>query len=324
MLKPLFNQYLEAHNYAHKKPQKLYAPIDYILGLGGKRIRPIATLIACQLFSEDIEAALPAAYAIEIFHNFSLVHDDIMDKSPLRRGAATVHQKWDTNTAILSGDVMLVYAYEHLSQINPSLLAETLQIFNQIAIGVCEGQQMDMDFEERTADTVTIPEYIEMISLKTSVLVYGAMKIGALIGGASAANAELVGQFGKNLGIAFQLQDDYLDTFGQTAKVGKRIGGDILQNKKTYLIIKALQLADHANKKILENWLSTNVTADKETQKIKEVTAILEQLGIPHQMQTAIQTYNNLALDAWNKIDLPKDKKQPLLDLLHQLMKREY
>jgi geranylgeranyl diphosphate synthase type II len=324
MLKQLFDQYLNANNYQQKSPQELYEPIDYILGLGGKRIRPLSVLIACSLFSKEIEKALPAAYAIEVFHNFSLVHDDIMDKSVIRRGQPTVHKKWDDNTAILSGDVMLVYAYEHLAKLDPAILPIALTTFNEVAIGVCEGQQKDINFEERLATSVSIAEYIDMITLKTSVLIYGAMKIGALVGGANLENAERVAEFGKNLGIAFQLQDDYLDTFGETAKVGKRIGGDILQNKKTYLVIKALELANTADKATLLELLTQTVAEEKEEEKIATVTAIFHKLDIPKQMQSAIKKYNDIALQNLTKINVSEEQKQPLVDLLHQLMVREY
>ncbi len=324
MLKQIFDQYLQDSNYSQKEPQELYEPLDYMLSLGGKRIRPLSVLIACSLFSDNIKQALPAAYAVELFHNFSLIHDDIMDNSDIRRGKPTVHKKWDENTAILSGDAMFVYAYEHLSKLPPAVLPAALMAFNEAAIGVCEGQQKDINFEKRLANSVTTEEYIDMIELKTSILIYGAMKIGALVGGASQEDAERVGLFGKNLGIAFQLQDDYLDTFGDTAKVGKRIGGDILQNKKTYLVIKALELAEEASKVELIDWLTHQVSLEQEQAKIDKVTALFHQLEIPKELQTAIKKYNDLALENLAAIELSDEKKKPLLDLLHQLMEREY
>lgn len=324
MLKQLFDEYLNDNNYKEKEPQALYEPVDYILELGGKRIRPLSVLLACSLFSDDVKRALPAAYAIEVFHNFSLVHDDIMDNSVIRRGQPTVHKKWDDNTAILSGDVMLVYAYEHLAKLDASVLPVALTTFNEVAIGVCEGQQKDINFEKRLATSVTVGEYIDMITLKTSVLIYGAMKIGALIGGASMEDAECVAEFGKNLGIAFQLQDDYLDTFGDTAKVGKRIGGDILQNKKTYLVIKALELADTADKVKLIDLLTHKVDVEDEAHKIAAVTSIFHKLDIPTHMQSAIKYYNDIAIQNLEKINIDKQQKKPLLDLLNQLMVREY
>lgn len=321
-LEQIFDNYQQEQNFSKHQPQELYEPIDYILSLGGKRIRPLLSLLACQLYSNDVQDALPAAYAIELFHNFSLVHDDIMDASALRRGKASVHTKYNTNTAILSGDVMLVYAYQYLSKIPASLLPLILPIFNEVAIGVCEGQQLDVNFE--TQKEVSIPQYIEMITLKTSILLYGAMKIGALIGGATEAEAELVGKFGQNMGIAFQMQDDWLDSFGVQAKVGKRIGGDIVQNKKTYLVIKALELADNKTKTKLEQLLSSNVLASEEAAKIEEVTAIFHSLGIPAEMKKIMNLYYNKALANLDQLDLSKEKKQPLIDLLNMLMQREH
>ena len=317
-----FNIYLEKNNFSSYNPKELYEPLDYILSLGGKRIRPLLTLMSCQIFSEDISAAFPAAYAIEIFHNFSLLHDDIMDKSALRRGQATVHEKYNTNTAILSGDVMLVYAYKYLNKVPSKVLAPVLSTFNSVAISVCEGQQMDMNFE--TTAKVSIDEYKRMIELKTSILLYGAMKIGALIGGATESESELVAEFGKNMGIAFQMQDDFLDTYGKKAKLGKRIGGDILQNKKTYLVIKALELADAETKTKLENWLSTSSPVSQQATKIKNVTAIFNKLGIPNEMETIIKLYYNNAINCLNQLKKPDQKKVQLLDLLKSLMDREY
>lgn len=319
----LFTTYLNDNNFSKYSPQELYEPIDYILSLGGKRIRPLLTLMACQLFDNNLEDALPAAYAVEIFHNFSLLHDDIMDESPLRRGQPTVHKKYDTNTAILSGDVMLVYAYEYLSKIPAQHLAKVLPVFNEVAIGVCEGQQMDINFETQTA--VTIPEYVRMIELKTSILLYGAMKIGAIIGGADDKAAELVGDFGRNMGIAFQMQDDFLDTFGKQAKVGKRIGGDILQNKKTYLVIKALELADDATEaRLMELLSSTPETTVAEEAKIEEVTAIFRQLDIPTEMQKIMEFYSDKARQNLVELSISDEAKQPLLGFLEMLMHREH
>src|SRR5690606_31980665 len=215
-------------------PKSLYDPLHYILSLGGKRIRPILTLAAAQMFSDNYKAAMPQSIAIEMFHNFSLIHDDIMDKAPLRRGKTTVHKKWNTNTAILSGDLLLIKAYEQLAQCKPNYLPEILHVFNKTATQVCEGQQFDMDFE--TAQTVTVNNYLEMIRLKTAVLLGCSLQIGAIIGAANQNDAQNCYTFGENLGIAFQLMDDYLDAFGNPEKFGKQVGGDILANKKTYLL----------------------------------------------------------------------------------------
>lgn len=321
-IRQLFNTYQQEHNFEQHSPQELYEPIDYILSLGGKKIRPLLALMACRLFSEDINPALPVAYAVEIFHNFSLVHDDIMDASPIRRGQPAVHKKYDTNTAILAGDVMLVYAYQHLSKVDPQLLPVLLPIFNDVAIGVCEGQQMDVNFE--TEETVSLAQYTRMIELKTSVLLYGAMKMGALVGGASLEAAELVGEFGRNMGIAFQMQDDWLDTFGQQAKVGKRIGGDIIQNKKTALVIKALELAAPATKAELKELLSSTVPTEKEEEKIARVTQIFKDLGIPNEMKTIMKHYRDLAVQNLDQLGVSKEQKAPLYHFLEMLMEREH
>lgn len=318
----LFKTYQKDNNFSQHTPRELYEPIDYILSLGGKQIRPLLALMACQLFSKEVSAALPIASAVEIFHNFSLVHDDIMDESPIRRGQPAVHKKFNTNTAILSGDVMLVYAYEHLSKISPELLPIILPVFNEVAIGVCEGQQMDVNFE--TQASVSLPEYTKMIELKTSILLYGAMKMGALVGGASIEEAELVGEFGRNMGIAFQMQDDWLDTFGAQAKVGKRIGGDIIQNKKTALVIKALELADKAIKQELNQLLSSTPAPEEEAAKIERVTNIFKDLGIPDEMKKIMAIYKDKAIHNLNLLNVSDEAKKPLYGFLDMLMKREH
>lgn len=321
-LHQLFKTYQEDNNFSQYTPRELYEPIDYILSLGGKQIRPLLALMACQLFSKEVHVALPIASAVEIFHNFSLVHDDIMDESPIRRGQPAVHKKFNTNTAILSGDVMLVYAYEHLSKVSPELLPLILPVFNAVAIGVCEGQQMDVNFE--TQAIVSLPEYTKMIELKTSILLYGAMKMGALVGGASEEDAELIGAFGRNMGIAFQMQDDWLDTFGAQAKVGKRIGGDIIQNKKTALVIKALELADKATEQELNQLLSSTPTPEGEAAKIERVTSIFKDLGIPDEMKKIMAIYKDKAIHNLNLLNVSDDAKKPLYGFLDMLMEREY
>src|SRR3978361_2125846 len=227
-------------------PAELYEPIKYILSLGGKRMRPALLLMACDLFGGDVKKAISAALAIEVFHNFTLMHDDIMDNAPLRRGKTTVHERWNNNVGILSGDVMLIEGYKLMMQVDQPLLRPILNIFNETAVGVCEGQQLDMEFETR--NNVGIDEYITMIRLKTAVVLGGALKIGALIGGASTADATLMHTFGEQLGIAFQWQDDILDVYGDPEKCGKQVGGDIISNKKTYLLLKALESAGHSQK----------------------------------------------------------------------------
>ena len=236
-----FLDFLESNSF-DKAPVNLYSPVNYILSIGGKRMRPILTLMATDLFGGDSKDSLHAAMAVEVFHNFTLLHDDIMDDAPLRRGKQTVHEKWDVNTAILSGDVMMIKAYGFLMEYKGEVYRAVMEVFNQTAIEVCEGQQMDVDFETRS--DVSLEEYVEMIKLKTSVLVACALKMGAVIAGASDKDADLIYDFGLNLGLAFQLQDDYLDAFGNPETFGKQVGGDIIENKKTYLYIIAEQRAN--------------------------------------------------------------------------------
>ena len=236
-----FLNYLQSKKWI-KDPKNLYEPIDYILHLGGKRMRPILTLMAADIFSSNYKKALPAALAVEVFHNFTLVHDDIMDDAPLRRGKATVHEKWDISTGILSGDAMLILAYQYFENYEPIIFQKLAKLFSKTALEVCDGQQLDVDFETRK--DVTIDEYINMIRLKTSVLVAAALKMGAIVAETNELDANLIYDFGLNLGLAFQLQDDYLDTFGDAATFGKQIGGDIIENKKTYLYLKALEVAN--------------------------------------------------------------------------------
>lgn len=319
-LQKLFDQYIN-ENYFQQEPIALYEPVNYILQLGGKRLRPALVLMGCQLFDSAIESALPAAYAVEIFHNFSLVHDDIMDAAPLRRGKPTVHHRFGMNAGILSGDVMLIYAYEYLLKVNKlHLIKDLVGVFNRFAIEVCEGQQMDMNFEQQT--DVTISAYIHMIELKTAALIGGALELGALIGGAPAEDAKHLAAFGRNAGIAFQLQDDLLDTFGDPAKVGKKTGGDIIQNKKTYLIIKALEVADAPTKQELLQWM-TRVVAD-ESEKIASVTAILQKLNIPTLAEAVKTSYLEQAQTQLEKVNGNIRVKTALLDFADKLANREF
>jgi len=300
-------------------PAKLYEPITYILSLGGKRMRPALLLMACDLFDGDVDAAIPPALAIEIFHNFTLMHDDIMDNAPLRRGRTTVHEKWNQNVGILSGDVMLIEGYKLMMQVEDRLLRTILDIFNNTAVGVCEGQQVDMEFEVR--NDVKIDEYINMIRLKTAVVLGGALKIGALIGGAGLSDANLLSSFGEHLGIAFQLQDDILDVYGDPEKFGKQVGGDIISNKKTYLLIKALELADARQKQELDQWL------DREqfdhTEKVAAVTAIYNSLDVRQYAEEEMQAYADKAFEALDAINLPEEHKQYLHDFADGLLVRE-
>ncbi len=254
------------------KPESLYAPMKYILDLGGKRMRPCLTLIACDMFHGDVGKALTPALGIEVFHNFTLVHDDIMDQAPLRRGQKTVHHKWNEPTAILSGDLMLIKAYELIMRIDGIQMTKALEVFNGVATGVCEGQQMDMEFESR--EDVTVEEYLEMIGLKTAVLLGGALKIGALVAKADDEYAELIYDYGVNMGIGFQLMDDILDVFGDSEKVGKQEAGDILSDKKTFLLLKVLELADSNDSKVLKGLIgNTKVDHTEKIQTIKELYA---------------------------------------------------
>lgn len=301
-------------------PKQLYDPITYIINLGGKRVRPLLVLMATELFGEDANESIHAAMAVEVFHNFTLIHDDIMDNAPLRRGKATVHEKWSTNTAILSGDVMMVEANKNLAKVNTIFLKDILDTFNTTAQGVCEGQQLDMEFEER--NDVSIEEYINMIRLKTAVLLGGALKLGAIIGHASEKDADLIYQFGENIGIAFQLQDDILDVYADPEKFGKQVGGDIIANKKTFLLLKAMELAKGKNLEELETWTSLNNFAVNE--KVEAITQIYNTLNIRNIAKEAMDAYLNKALDLMNQISVSNDAKKDLLTLTTQLMARQY
>lgn len=296
------------------KPEKLYQPIRYIMSLGGKRIRPILVLMASELFGKNCNTSIDVALAIETFHNFTLIHDDIMDKAPIRRGKQTVHEKWGVNNAILSGDVMMVESNKHLSKVDVSVLKPVLDTFNCTAQGVCEGQQLDMEFETR--DDVTIDEYIEMIRLKTAVLLGGALKLGAIVSGATEEDANLLYQFGENLGIAFQLQDDILDVYGDPDKFGKQVGGDILSNKKTFLLLSALN-AQSTYQQLL-TWL--NAPAD--SAKVNAVTALYNEIGVRELAEKEAKKYSEIAFSALEKINVAKALKQPLLTLAELLLSR--
>jgi geranylgeranyl diphosphate synthase type II len=300
-------------------PAELYEPIRYILLLGGKRLRPALLLMACDLFGGTIDAAVNPALAIEVFHNFTLMHDDIMDNAPLRRGKATVHEKWNKNAAILSGDAMLVLSYRLMMQVNGGLLPGVLEIFSQTALGVCEGQQIDMEFERR--NDVGIDEYLNMIRLKTAVLLGGALRIGALIGGADSKDAELLYSFGEHLGIAFQLQDDILDVYGDPDKFGKQVGGDIISNKKTYLLIKAFELADSVQKRRLENWICRNDFDNNE--KVAGVTNIYNNLNIREAAANEMYAHADKAFEALEKINLAEEKKNALRYFADSLLVRD-
>jgi geranylgeranyl diphosphate synthase type II len=300
-------------------PADLYEPISYILSIGGKRMRPALLLLACDLFGGDVDKAIEPALAIEVFHNFTLMHDDIMDKAPLRRGKATVHEKWNANVAILSGDAMMVEANRMMMKVDDSILRKVLDVFNDTATSVCEGQQIDMSFEQR--NDVSIEEYINMIRLKTAVLLGGTLKIGSIIGGAALTDAQLIDAFGVNLGIAFQLQDDILDVYGDPEKFGKQVGGDIISNKKTFLLIRALEMAKGGQAQTLNHWLNT-IEFDS-AEKVKAITDIYNELDIRQHAEEAMHTYADKAFAALDTINLPKDHKQYLRDFADGLLVRE-
>ena len=301
-----------------KEPKGLYEPIGYVLSLGGKRIRPALTLMACKLFSDDVKPAIAPALGIEVFHNFTLLHDDIMDRAPIRRGKPTVHIKWDDNTAILSGDVMQIAAYQLIAQTPADHLKEVLDIFSKTAIEICEGQQYDVDFEQRT--DVHADEYLEMIRLKTAVLLGCALKTGAIIGGATANDAQQLYDFGINIGLAFQLKDDLLDVYGDEATFGKKIGGDILCNKKTYLLIHALELAKDKNAEELSSWLKKNNPDPQE--KISAVTNLYNCLGVKKICEDKMLFFYEKAVANLEKVNVPDTKKQELRKLAEKLMSR--
>ncbi|WP_306568598.1 polyprenyl synthetase family protein [Flavobacterium lindanitolerans] len=313
-----FLKYLDSQKIV-KEPKSLYEPIQYILSLGGKRIRPILTLMVAEIFDQDYKRALPAALAVEVFHNFSLVHDDIMDDAPLRRGKETVHEKWNINTGILSGDAMLILAYQYFEQYEPVIFQALAKIFSKTALEVCEGQQWDVDFENR--DDVTIPEYLKMIEYKTAVLVGAAMKMGAIIAETSIENCEAIYNFGLNLGIAFQLQDDYLDAFGDPETFGKQVGGDIIENKKTYLYLKTLQFATPEVKEQLLHLYSIQPTDNSE--KINSVKEIFNHTGASKATQEAIKEYTFKAFETLEKLNIGQDKKAVLKAFGENLMSRK-
>ena len=318
-LQNLINKAIAESNYP-ESPAELYQPISYLMDLGGKRLRPACLLMACNLFNPDISKAIKPALGIEVFHNFTLMHDDIMDNAPLRRGQPTVHQKWNQSVAILSGDVMLVESYKLMMQVDPEIIVQILEIFNATAVGVCEGQQIDMNFE--SLPEVSIEQYINMIRLKTAVLLGGALKIGALIGGSSLADANLLYQFGENLGIAFQLHDDILDVYGDPEKFGKQVGGDIISNKKTFMLISAQSLAEGDLSCKLENLL--NSSENDSAGKVIAVTAIYDQLGVRKLAEDEISNFAAKAVQALEQVSADNSKKEILKKFAEQLLVREH
>lgn len=302
-----------------REPHGLYEPIEYVLSLGGKRIRPMLMLMAYELWKDDSEKILPQAIALETFHNFTLLHDDVMDNADVRRGKPTVHKKWNENTAILSGDNMLVLAFKWMQQCPSDKMPAVLGTFTDTAIEIDEGQQLDIDFEER--DDVREEEYIEMIRLKTSVLLACAAKIGAIMADAPKEDAENIYKFGEAIGLSFQLQDDYLDVYGNPEVFGKAIGGDITSNKKTYMLINAFNKAEGAEKKELEQWIGAK-DFDRD-EKVKAVTRIYNSLGIDKMAKAKMEQYYNDAIAFLDKINVPESRKQALRDYADSMMKRE-
>lgn len=301
------------------EPIELYEPISYLLSLGGKRMRPVLLLMTCELFDGDIDKAIPQAVAIEVFHNFTLMHDDIMDKAPKRRNQLTVHTKWNENTAILSGDVMLVCAYQQLCKSDANLLPQLLNLFNKTAIEVCEGQQFDMNYE--TQQNVSIAEYLTMIDLKTAVLIGCSLKTGAIVSNASVQDQNDIYEFGRNIGIAFQLQDDILDIYGNPDKFGKQVGGDILSNKKTFLYLKALEIANEQQKDTLLHYFSS--THHDPSKKIEAVIKLYDELEIKKHAQSEMDRYFNIAMKYLDRVSLSSSKKEILIDFTNKLMVRE-
>jgi len=301
-------------------PVELYQPLEYLMSLGGKRIRPLLTVMAADIFSANWKDAVRPAVGVEVFHNFTLMHDDIMDAAPLRRGKPTVHEKWNPNVAILSGDVMLICAYELMTAVEDDIFKQVIKRFNRTAAEVCEGQQQDMNFAVR--NDVTEDEYIDMIRQKTSVLLGFALELGGLIAKINETNIQLLFNMGVNIGIGFQLKDDILDVYGDPEKFGKQVGGDIIENKKTFLLIEALaQAKGKTEEQQLEQWLSA-VGFDK-NQKVKAVTAIYDSLGIKQMAEAKMNEYFRKGLTDLEKLDAPAEKKQPLLQLIQNLIERE-
>ena len=303
-----------------RQPRHLYEPIEYVLSLGGKRIRPTLMLLAYNLYREHPEDILMPACGIETYHNYTLLHDDLMDQADLRRGHETVHKRWDANTAILSGDSMLVLAYQRMAQCSPDKLKEVIDMFTQTALEIGEGQQYDMDFEKR--DDVTEDEYIEMIRLKTSVLLACALKIGAILGDASAEDADNLYRFGEKIGLAFQLQDDFLDVYGDPKVFGKAIGGDIVSNKKTYMLINAFNRANAQQRAELERW--TQLKDFDRQEKIDAVTALYNDMGIDRLAQDKMATYYEESKKYLAAVQVPTEKKRELTTYAQQMMKRTY
>lgn len=313
-----FNSHIAELQFT-RTPQGLYAPVKYVLSLGGKRIRPVLMLMAYNLYKEDVSDIYAPATGIEVYHNYTLLHDDLMDRADRRRGKETVHKVWNDNTAILSGDAMLVLAYQFMADCPAAHLKELMDLFSLTALEICEGQQMDMEFEQR--NNVTAEEYLEMIRLKTAVLLAASLKIGARLGGASAEDAERLYDFGMHLGVAFQLKDDLLDVYGDAKVFGKNIGGDILCNKKTYMLIKALEHADEEQRKLLDSWISAKSFDPAE--KIAAVTEIYDRIGVKNICEKKMSEYSARAMESLTAVKVDDAKKDELKKIIENLIHRE-
>lgn len=302
-----------------RSPKELYEPVSYVLSIGGKRLRPVLMMMAYNLYKENVAEVYAPAAGIEMYHNYTLLHDDLMDCADFRRGKQTVHKKWNENTAILSGDAMLVLAYQLMAQCDVRLLKEVMELFSETALEICEGQQMDMNFETRM--DVSEQEYLEMIRLKTAVLLAASLKIGALLGGASSDEADNLYKFGINMGLAFQLKDDLLDVYGNPDVFGKKIGGDILCNKKTFLLIKALEYANAGQKASLESWIARSSFVANE--KIFAVTQLYNEIGVRRLCEDLVESYSAKAMEYLSKISVEDDRKEGLRQIIAKLVRRE-
>jgi geranylgeranyl diphosphate synthase, type II len=310
-----FELFFAKHQFP-QEPSSLYEPCSYLLRIGGKRIRPVACLMTHELFAPLKDDAWNVATAIELFHNFTLMHDDIMDQAPLRRGVETVHEKWNVSTAILSGDVMNIFAYVHLNKIHTQYIHDVIELFNTTAIEICEGQQLDMDYENK--EFVSIEQYLHMITLKTSVLLAASMKFGAMLGGATDGCSDLLYNLGKTIGIAFQLRDDYLDAYGDATKTGKQIGGDIIANKKTFLLAKANEIANDEQRNQLRYLLSR-----VDVNKVSDMLSFFNSLNLQTHILDEIQMYSNRAYELLDKVPVMEKQKVHLKNLVDMLLKRE-
>jgi geranylgeranyl diphosphate synthase type II len=315
-LQAQFEQFFAQHHFP-AEPSTLYEPCSYLLHMGGKRVRPVLCLMSQELFAPINDDSWNTATAIELFHNFTLMHDDIMDAAPMRRGKETVHVKYDTSTAILSGDVMNIFAYVHLNKINSSYIHDVISLFNKTAIQICEGQQLDMDYEKRTS--VSLEEYMHMITLKTSVLLGASVKLGAMLGGATEGCSDVLYSFGKCLGLAFQLRDDYLDLFGESSKTGKQLGGDVMSNKKTFLMAKAFELCDDAGRKELMDLLHRN-----DPEKVQDMKELLSRWQIQEHLLDSIRHFSDQAFYFLEKAPVLSKRKMALQELATQLLNREH